>query len=234
MIIGVPKEIKQDENRVGLTPARVHEFIKRKHSVLVEKNAGFGSGFTDEEYKKEGARIVNTAKEIFSSAEMIIKVKEPQQKEISMLSEGQIIYTFLHLAPDKKQTEGLMRKKVIAIAYETIEENGKLPLLEPMSEIAGKISSIMGAYYLAKPYGGVGMLAGGVAGVHSANFLILGGGSAGLNAAKVAAGLGWKKAAIENEAIAKGINIAYGMICYENVAAAHKMPYTPLDEIISG
>jgi alanine dehydrogenase len=190
MIIGVPKEIKPNENRVGLIPGAVHEFVKNGHRVIVEKNAGIGSGIEDSEYVKEGAVVVDSAKNIFDEAEMIVKVKEPQPQEIDMLKEGQILYTYLHLAPDYKQTAGLLKKKVIAIAYETIEVDGKLPLLEPMSEVAGKMSSIMAAYHLAKPYGGRGMLAGGVTGVHSAKFVILGGGTAGLNAAKVASGMG--------------------------------------------
>ncbi len=190
MIIGVPKEIKPNENRVGLIPASVHEFVSNGHEVLIERSAGEGSGISDEEFEKEGARLVDSAREIFDNAEMIIKVKEPQPVEIEMLKEGQILYTYLHLAPDKEQTLGLIKKKVVAIAYETIEVNGKLPLLEPMSEVAGKMASIMAAYYLAKPYGGRGVLAGGVTGVHSAKFVILGGGTAGLNAAKVASGMG--------------------------------------------
>lgn len=190
MIIGVPKEIKTNENRVSLVPAGVHEFIKSGHKVLVQEDAGLGSGITNQEYEKEGAILVKDSEKIFSESELIIKVKEPQPVEIDMLNEGQILYTYLHLAPDKELTRGLLEKKVIGIAYETIEVNHKLPLLEPMSEIAGKMSAIIGAYYLAKPYGGKGLLASGVAGIHSANFLILGGGSAGLNAAKVASGLG--------------------------------------------
>ncbi len=190
MIIGVPKEIKADENRVSLTPSGVHEFVKRGHRVMIEINAGTGSGFSDAEYAREGAVIIDSAQEIFRGAEMIIKVKEPQPVEVDMLRKGQVLYTFLHLAPEKELTTRLLEKNVTAIAYETIEADGKLVCLEPMSEIAGKISAIMGAYYLAKPYGGKGILAGGVAGVHSANFLILGGGTAGINAARVAAGLG--------------------------------------------
>ena len=190
MIIGVPKEIKANENRIGLTPAGVNEFINAGHKVLIEKNAGEGSGFVDAEFEKEGAELVNLAEDIYENSGMIIKVKEPLSAEINMLKQGQIIYTYLHLAPNKSLTVGLIEKKVIAIAYETIDVNGKLVLLEPMSEVAGKIASIMGACFLGKSYGGKGVLAGGVAGVHSANFLILGGGTAGLNAAKVAAGLG--------------------------------------------
>ncbi len=190
MIVGVPKEIKKDESRVGLTPACVSAFVGNGHEVLIERGAGLGSGFSDEEYEKEGAEIVDSAEEVFSRSEMVIKVKEPQPSEIDMLREGQILYTYLHLAPDRFQTEGLIDSGVVAIAYETIEVNGKLPLLEPMSEIAGKMASMMGAYFLERPFGGRGVLAGGVAGVHSARFLILGGGTAGLNAARIAAGLG--------------------------------------------
>ncbi len=190
MIVGVPKEIKPNENRVGITPAGVMEFVHHGHSVIIEKNAGVGSGIEDKDYEEAGATIVDSAKEVFDNAEMIMKVKEPQPVEIEMIKEGQIIYTYLHLAPDKEQTLGLMNKKAVAIAYETIEVDGKLPLLEPMSEVAGKMSAIMAAYYLAKPYGGRGVLAGGVTGVHSAKFVVLGGGTAGLNAAKVASGMG--------------------------------------------
>ncbi|WP_035587457.1 alanine dehydrogenase [Hippea jasoniae] len=190
MIIGVPKEIKPNENRVGITPAGVREFSEKGHTVLIEKSAGIGSGISDEEYINSGAKIVNTAKEIFDNAEMIVKVKEPQSIEIEMLKPNQILFTYLHLAPDYTQTIGLKKSGVVAIAYETIEVDGKLPLLEPMSEVAGKMASIMAAYYLAKPYGGRGVLAGGVTGVHSAKFVILGGGTAGLNAAKVASGMG--------------------------------------------
>lgn len=190
MVIGIPKEIKINENRISVTPAGVHEFIKNGHEVIVQKDAGLGSGITNNEFEKEGAKIVKSAEEIYKNSEMIYKVKEPQKEEIEMLVKDQIIYTYLHLAADKKLTEMLMNRNIIGIAYETIEDNGKLPLLEPMSEVAGKVSSLMGAYFLAKPHGGCGVFAGGVAGVHSANFLILGGGTAGINAAKIAAGLG--------------------------------------------
>jgi alanine dehydrogenase len=190
MIIGIPKEIKSDENRISLTPAGVHQFIGNGHEIIIEKGAGIGSGISDAELHQEGAKILDSAREIFKNAEMIIKVKEPQPVELEMLQEDQILYTYLHLAPARDITIGLNNHKVVGIAYETIEVGKKLPLLEPMSEIAGKMSSIMGAYYSAKPYGGRGMLAGGVAGVHSAKFLIIGGGTAGINAAKIAAGLG--------------------------------------------
>lgn len=190
MIIGIPREIKPDENRVSITPAGVHEFTRRGHEMIIETGAGTGSGINDSEYEREGARIVGGSAAVFEHAEMIIKVKEPQPREIDLLHEGQILYTYLHLAPDQDLTMGILGKKIVGIAYETIEAGGKLVCLEPMSEIAGKMSSIMGAYYLSKPHGGRGILAGGVAGVHSANFLVLGGGTAGINAAKVAAGLG--------------------------------------------
>ncbi|HPV40682.1 MAG TPA: alanine dehydrogenase [Spirochaetota bacterium] len=190
MIIGVPREIKPDENRVSITPAGVHEFVKRGHRVLVEQNAGTGSGFSDAEYVREGAVIINSVRDLFRDAEMIIKVKEPQPSELDLFRKGQVLYAYLHLAPDKELTARLVEKQVIAIAYETIEVDHKLVCLEPMSEIAGKMAAIMGAFYLARPHGGKGILAGGVAGVHSANYLILGGGTAGINAAKVAAGLG--------------------------------------------
>lgn len=190
MIIGVPKEIKNNENRVSMTPAGVHQFVANGHEVLVQKGAGLGSGISDEEYIKEGAKILHTAKEIFDNSEMIVKVKEPQASEIEMLKEGQILYTYLHLAPDKPQTIGLLNKKVVGIAYETIEVNKKLPLLEPMSEVAGKMAPMMAAHFLAKPYGGRGVLSGGVAGTHTSKFVVLGGGTAGINAAKIAAGLG--------------------------------------------
>jgi len=190
MIIGVPKEIKTLENRVSLTPAGVSQLTKFEHKVIIEKSAGVGSGITDEMYKKEGAIIVNSADAVYNDTNMIIKVKEPQLAELEKIHEGQIIFTYLHLAPNKLLTEGLIEKKAIAISYETIEKDGKLPLLEPMSEIAGKIGSLMASYHLAKPYGGKGTLPGGVAGVHSARYLIIGGGTAGINAAKIASGLG--------------------------------------------
>jgi alanine dehydrogenase len=197
MIIGIPREIKSDENRVSITPAGVHEFVKNGHRVLIEKNAGAASGILDEEYEREGASIVAGAAGVFENAEMVVKVKEPQSAEIEMLQEGQILYTYLHLAPNRQLTFDLVEKKIIGIAYETIEVKGKLVCLEPMSEIAGKMSAIMGAYYLSRPHGGKGILAGGVAGVHSANFLILGGGTAGINAARVAAGLGARVAIMD-------------------------------------
>jgi alanine dehydrogenase len=190
MIVGIPREIKPGENRVSITPAGVHEFIKMGHQVVIENGAGLVSGIQDSEYEGEGARLVQNPMEIFKGSEMIMKVKEPQPSEIDMLQQGQILYTFLHLAPDRELTVRLLNKKIVSIAYETIEVGGKLVCLEPMSEVAGKIASIMGAFYLSSAHGGKGILPGGVAGIHCANFLILGGGTAGNNAAKVAAGLG--------------------------------------------
>lgn len=190
MIVGIPKEIKANENRVSITPAGVHAFIEHGHKVIIQKDAGANSGISDEDYILAGASIEENAAAVFAKAEMIMKVKEPQASELEMMREGQIIYTYLHLAPDEYQVQGFIKNKAVGIAYETIEVDGKLPLLEPMSEVAGKMSSLVAAYHLARPYGGSGILPGGVAGVHSANFLVIGGGTAGMNAAKIAAGLG--------------------------------------------
>ncbi len=191
MIIGVPKEIKIHEYRVGLTPHAVHEYVKHQHTVLVEKDAGEGIGATDAEYKQSGAQIIDSAAEIFAKADMIVKVKEPQPQECQMLREGQILYTYLHLAADKKQTELLIESKAVAIAYETItDDEGRLPLLAPMSEVAGRMSIQAGAHALEKKQGGRGVLLAGVPGVAPANVLIIGGGVAGYNAARMAQGLG--------------------------------------------
>jgi alanine dehydrogenase len=190
MIIGVSKEIKNNENRVGITPAGVASFKKNGHEVLIETNAGLGSGFTDQDYRDAGALIVLTAKEAWS-ADMVIKVKEPLVEEYQYFREGLILYTYLHLAPEPKLTKALVDKKVIAIAYETIQlENGSLPLLTPMSEVAGRMSIQIGAQFLEKPNGGKGVLIGGVPGVTPANVVIVGGGIVGTNAAKMAVGLG--------------------------------------------
>ncbi|HET6351919.1 MAG TPA: alanine dehydrogenase [Coriobacteriia bacterium] len=191
MIVGVPKEIKNNEFRVGMTPAGVAEFVAHGHSVLVEKAAGEGSSFTDAEYVGAGAKMVDTADEVFASAEMIVKVKEPQAVEIARLRPGQILYTYLHLAPDYEQTMGLIGSGAVCIAYETVElPNHSLPLLAPMSEVAGRMASQVGAAYLQKPNGGRGVLMGGVPGVAPANVLVLGGGVVGTNAAYVAMGMG--------------------------------------------
>ncbi len=190
MRIGVPKEIKSDENRVGLVPASVRELIHHGHQVMVETMAGFGIGFADDDYRSAGAQVLTSAEEVFQRAEMIVKVKEPQPQEIARLKEGQVLFTYLHLAPDPAQTKGLMASGVTAIAYETVTgERGGLPLLAPMSEVAGRMSVQVGAHCLEKPQGGIGVLLGGVPGVAAAKVVILGGGVAGTNAARMAMGM---------------------------------------------
>ncbi|RED47688.1 alanine dehydrogenase [Aestuariispira insulae] len=191
MFIGVPKEIKNNEFRVGMTPTSVREVVARGHKVVVETNAGIGIGCTDEDYIKVGATIAQTAEEIFASAEMIVKVKEPQPVECKMLREGQLLFTYLHLAPDPTQTELLQESGCTAIAYETITDaKGGLPLLAPMSEVAGRMSIQVGAVALQKANGGLGTLLGGVPGVAPGKVVVIGGGVVGLNAARMAIGLG--------------------------------------------
>jgi len=190
MIIGLPKEIKTQEHRVALLPAGVRQLVKQGHSVIVEQNAGSGSGYLDAEYLASGAEIVPTHAEVFSRAGLIIKVKEPIASEYPLLRKGQILFTFLHLAANRALTEALITSGCTAIAYETIVENRRLPLLEPMSEIAGRMSVIMGAHTLAKHCGGSGILLGAVPGVLPGKVVILGGGTAGFNAARMALGLG--------------------------------------------
>lgn len=191
MIIGVPKEIKDNENRVGLTPAGVSAYKQAGHRVLVETQAGTGSGFSDEDFSAAGAEILGSAKEVWQQAEMICKVKEPLPAEYGFFRENLILFTYLHLAPERELTEQLCAKKVVAIAYETIQtDDGSLPLLMPMSEVAGRMSVQIGAQFLEKPHGGKGVLLGGVPGVTPANVVIVGGGIVGTNAAKMAVGLG--------------------------------------------
>jgi alanine dehydrogenase len=191
MKIGVPKEIKNHEYRVGMVPAGVHAFTSRGHEVLVQKDAGIGSGVDDEQFIEAGARIVGTAEDVYGEADMIVKVKEPLPDEYGLLREDQIIYTYLHLAPDPQQTEALVDSGCVAIAYETIQlPDGSLPLLTPMSEVAGRLSIQQGAHFLEKAQGGRGMLLGGVPGTKPAKVVILGGGVVGTNAAKMAIGLG--------------------------------------------
>ena len=190
MIIGIPKEIKQQENRVSLLPSAAHQLARRGHTVLVQKNAGVGSGYPDEDYLEAGAKIVETAEELFAKADMIVKVKEPLPAEYGLLRKGQILFTYLHLAASKSLTEALLKSGVTGIAYETIQVGNRLPLLEPMSEIAGRMSAVMGAYYLAKHNGGNGVLLGGVPGVLPGRVVVLGGGTSGVNAARMAVGLG--------------------------------------------
>jgi alanine dehydrogenase len=191
MRVGVPKEIKPDEYRVALIPSGADQLIRAGHEVVVETHAGVGSGFTDEDYTKVGAKIGANAHEVFSNADMIVKVKEPQPTEIGMFRPGQIVFTYFHFAADKELTQACMEAEITAIAYETIKDKkGSLPLLTPMSEIAGKMSIQEGAKYLEKPMMGRGILLGGVPGVEPAHVVVLGGGVVGTNAAKVAAGLG--------------------------------------------
>src|SRR5688572_4835324 len=191
MRVGVPKEVKSDEYRVAMMPVGAELMRKNGHEVFVETRAGEGSGFPDEDYLKAGAKIVPTAQEVFENADMIVKVKEPQPQEISRFRPGQILFTYLHLAADKELTQACMESEIVGIAYETIKDKkSTLPLLTPMSEVAGKMSIQEGAKYLEKPMMGRGILLGGVPGVAPAHVVVLGGGVVGTNAAKVAAGLG--------------------------------------------
>jgi len=191
MRIGIPKEIKTREYRVSLTPNSVKVLLEHKHEVIVENNAGLGIGFSNTDYRDAGAQIVDTAEHVFDAAEMIVKVKEPLKSEIGLLKRDQVLFTYLHLAADLEQTKGLIDSGCIAIAYETVTDAcGKLPLLAPMSEIAGRMSVQVGAQCLEKANGGKGVLIGGATGVAPANVVILGGGVAGTNAAKMAFGLG--------------------------------------------
>lgn len=193
MIVGTVKEIKIGEGRVGLTPYGADVLIKNGHKVIVEKDAGVNSGFSNEEYEKAGAKIIATAAEVYKNAEMIIKVKEPQKAEFKYHRPGLILYTYLHLAAEPEVTKMLLEKRVTGIAYETVElGNGSLPLLIPMSEVAGRMAIQVGAWFLQKPNGGEGKLLGGVPGVMPGNVVILGTGAVGINAAKMAAGLGAK------------------------------------------
>jgi alanine dehydrogenase len=189
MTIGVPKEIKSQEHRVAVIPSTASTLTRRGHTVLVQKNAGVGSGYPDETYLEAGAKIVDNAAEVFRQAEMIVKVKEPLPAEYELLRKGQILFTYLHLAASKPLTQALLDSGVTGVAYETIQVGNKLPLLEPMSEIAGRMSVVMGAYYLAKHNGGNGVLLGGVPGVLPGKVAVIGGGTSGVNAARMALGL---------------------------------------------
>jgi alanine dehydrogenase len=190
MNIGIPKEIKPQENRVSMIPGSVAELVKRGHRVFVETNAGLGAAYNNEQYLAAGAEILATPQAVFEAAELIVKVKEPQPAEVALLQPHHILFTYLHLAASKPLTESLAATGCTAIAYETIEVNRRLPLLEPMSEIAGRMSAIVGAYHLAKHKGGRGCLLGGVPGVAPGRVVVLGGGTAGVNAARVASGIG--------------------------------------------
>lgn len=190
MIIGVPREIKDQEYRVGLLPSAAYQLSKRGHSVVVERNAGIGSGYPDDDYERAGAALVDFHADVFAQADLIVKVKEPQPSELPLLRTGQLLFTYLHLAANKSLTLALQKSGVTAIAYETIEVNHRLPLLEPMSEIAGRMSILVGGYFLAKHQGGTGVLLGGVPGVLPGKVVVLGGGSSGINAARMATGVG--------------------------------------------
>src|SRR5512138_3251067 len=190
MIIGVPKEIKTQEYRVALLPSVAYQLVKRGHRVLVERGAGAGAGYPDADYQQAGATLVSDHAEAFLKADLVVKVKEPQESEYSLLRRGQMLFTYLHLAASKPLTEALMKSGVTGLAYETIEVNRRLPLLEPMSEIAGRMSILVGGYFLAKHFGGSGVLLGGVPGVLPGKVVVLGGGTSGINAARMAQGVG--------------------------------------------
>jgi alanine dehydrogenase len=190
MIIGVPKEIKDQEHRVALLPSAAYQLVRRGHQVLVERQAGAGAGYPDEGYAQAGATLVDDHAVPFEKAELVVKVKEPLPSEYGLLRPGQLLFTYFHLAANRPLTEALMAARVTALAYETIEMNHRLPLLEPMSEIAGRMSILVGGYFLAKHVGGSGVLLGGVPGVLPGRVVVLGGGTSGINAARMAQGLG--------------------------------------------
>ncbi|HUL52774.1 MAG TPA: alanine dehydrogenase [Opitutaceae bacterium] len=190
MIIGLPREIKSQEHRVALLPSAAYQLIKRGHTVIVEQGAGVGSGYPDADYAQAGATLVAAHAAVFEKADLIVKVKEPLPEEYPLLRSGQMLFTYLHLAADRTLTDALLRSGVTGIAYETIEVNRRLPLLEPMSEIAGRMSILVGGYFLAKHHGGSGTLLGGVPGVLPGKVVVLGGGVSGINAARMAIGLG--------------------------------------------
>jgi alanine dehydrogenase len=190
MIIGIPKEVKTQEHRVGLLPAAVYLLAKHGHQVIVESGAGAGSGYPDDDYARAGATLVKSHEEPFLQAELIVKVKEPARDEYILLSKGKILFTYLHLAANRELTDALLESGTTAIAYEAVRRKQRLPLLEPMSEIAGRMSVIVGAHFLAKPHGGKGVLLGGVPGVLPGRVVVLGGGTSGINAARMATGLG--------------------------------------------
>jgi alanine dehydrogenase len=201
MIVGLPKEIKDSEFRVGLVPAGVHALVQDGHKVIVEASAGEGSGIPDDQYKGAGGEIAPSAADVWERADMVVKVKEPIGPELSAMRDGQTLFTYLHLAPAPELTKVLLDRRVTGVAYETIRlPNGSLPLLTPMSEVAGRMSIQVGAYYLQKPNGGLGELPGGVPGVPPANVVILGGGTVGTNAAKMAVGLGARVTIIDLDA----------------------------------
>jgi len=191
MIIGVPKEIKNNESRVGMTPAGVFELVKNDHTVYIQKDAGFGSGFFDKDYKEVGAHILDTIEEVYAKSDMIVKVKEPIEQEYALIKPNQVLFTYFHFASSEVLTKAMIASQSVCIAYETVEDNdGSLPLLVPMSEVAGRMAIQQGAKYLEKPIKGRGVLLGGVPGVPPGKVLVLGAGIVGIQAAKMAAGLG--------------------------------------------
>jgi|TARA_Y100000389_G_C17419428_1_gene495781 alanine dehydrogenase len=212
MKIGVPSEIKAQESRVGLTPLSVQELTNHGHEVFIQDNAGFGAGFENEDYQKAGAHIASTAGDIFNDSDMIVKVKEPQSEEVKMLRENQLLFTYLHLSAAPELTKGLVDSKSICIAYETVtDENNRLPLLAPMSAVAGRMSIQAGAHSLEKPQGGRGLLIGGAPGVNPGNVLILGGGVVGENAATIATGMEAKVHIVDkSEARLKELQMKFG------------------------
>ncbi|MCC6070306.1 alanine dehydrogenase [Massilia sp. GCM10020059] len=238
MIVGVPKEIKNNEYRVGLTPPSVRELTQRGHQVLVQKNAGGEIGLSDEQYAAAGATMVDTAKEIFARAEMIVKVKEPQPGECAMLGEGQILYTYLHLAPDPEQTAALVKSGAVCIAYETITgAGGGLPLLAPMSEVAGRMAIQAGAAHLEKSKGGMGLLLGGVPGVAAGHIVIIGAGVVGANAMQMAVGTGARVTVLDkNVDRLRHLDLIYGNRISTQYSNAHSIEEAVLsaDLVIGG
>jgi alanine dehydrogenase len=231
MLVGVPKEIKNQESRVGLTPASVKELTLRGHQVLVQQNAGAAIGLTDEMYAGSGATIVDTAQEIFARADMVVKVKEPQPQECAMLRENQILYTYLHLAPDPEQTKALVASGAVCIAYETITgAGGGLPLLAPMSEVAGRMSIQAGAAHLEKSKGGMGLLLGGVPGVAPGHVAIIGAGVVGTNALQIAVGMGARVTVLDkNVDRLRQIDLVFGNRVQTMYSNAHNIEDAVLD-----
>jgi len=238
MLVGVPKEIKNQESRVGLTPASVKELVLRGHQVLVQQNAGAAIGLTDKMYEGAGATIVASASDIFARAEMIVKVKEPQPEECAMLRKDQILYTYLHLAPDPEQTKALVASGAVCIAYETITgANGGLPLLAPMSEVAGRMSIQAGAAHLEKSKGGMGLLLGGVPGVAPGHVAIIGAGVVGTNALQMAVGLGARVTVLDkNVDRLRQLDLVYGNRISTMYSNAHSIEEAVLsaDLVIGG
>jgi alanine dehydrogenase len=238
MIVGVPKEIKNHEYRVGLTPPSVRELTSRGHEVLVQKNAGAEIGLADEQYIAAGAQMIDTAKEIFARAEMIVKVKEPQPGECAMLGEGQILYTYLHLAPDPEQTAALVKSGAVCIAYETITgAGGGLPLLAPMSEVAGRMAIQAGAAHLEKSKGGMGLLLGGVPGVAAGHIVIIGAGVVGTNAMQMAVGTGARVTVLDKSIERlRQLDLVYGNRISTQYSNAHSIEEAVLsaDLVIGG